>query len=127
MTAFFADEERLAYAVATADVSAHGTGLRGVLRRHLNEHSSPEPELVLKHPSGLAQGPEQELAVKSCFGPDVSGGVLHSAACGCGHVLKVKFLHADTDVVFAYISGGLMQYVPAYITYPEMQFRDLLL
>ena len=41
-------------------------------------------------------------------------------------MLKFKVFHADTHVVSAYLSSGLMQDVLAYITYPEMQLRDSL-
>ena len=52
-------------------------------------------------------------------------GFPHAAWGEFGHILKFKRFYADTHVVFAYFSRGLMQNVPADITHLKLQFRDL--
>ena len=119
-------EQRLRPTVAWRYKVALRAGLRGMVRRdHLQDAPSPG-QLVGQLPAELVPPLVQDSLVQPSFLSHMPAGIIQGAFSRSAHIPYPQVLHDNDRVVFADLSGDLMQVVLAGIGYAEVQPRDLL-
>lgn len=119
-------EHRLRPAVIRRHKTAFRTGLRGIVRRDKLQDTASPGQLVCQLPAELVPPLVQNSLVQPGFLAHLTTRIFLGAFSRGAQVSHLQVLHDYDRVVFADLSGDLVQVVLAGVGDADMQPRDLL-